>query len=209
LIKSGVKVRLKAMALQSNFTEFQEISGFCRDFTNDFFRFDPLLHLRYDGDTQRNAEIQAERLSPEQIVVLEQADEERARALKKDCINPAHPSDDIVGCNHIFHCGAGQNSFCVGYDASFRLCNSLTQPDCVYNLRKGSLTDAWQNFVPGIRNLRSDNLEFQRNCHRCPLVNLCLWCPANAYLECDHLDGRSAYFCQVAQARANAIQTSS
>ena len=66
------------MALRSNVHELPEIARFCRQYTCDYFRFDPLLHLRYDGDPQRNAEIKLERLSPEEIVAIEQADEERA-----------------------------------------------------------------------------------------------------------------------------------
>ncbi len=74
LLKNGIKVRLKAMALRSNFHELAEMGAFCRQHTKDFFRFDPLLHLRFDGNTDRNAEIIGERLTPEEIVAIEQAD---------------------------------------------------------------------------------------------------------------------------------------
>jgi hypothetical protein len=37
------------------------------------------------------------------------------------------------------------------------------------------------------------------------LVNLCLYCPANAHLECGSLDGWIEYFCQVGHARSEAI----
>ncbi|HEY9072922.1 MAG TPA: radical SAM protein, partial [Desulfobaccales bacterium] len=83
LLGSGVKVRLKAMALKANVHELPEIAAFCRARTRDFFRFDPLLHLRLDGNPQRNEEIKSQRLSPEEIVALEQGDPERAAALKK------------------------------------------------------------------------------------------------------------------------------
>ncbi len=81
LIENGVKVRLKAMALRSNVHELPAIAAFCRQHTSDYFRFDPLLHLRYDGDPRRNAEIMLERLAPEEIVAIEQADEERSDGL--------------------------------------------------------------------------------------------------------------------------------
>src|SRR5208282_4918618 len=50
LMASGVHVRLKAMAIQSNLAEQSAIAEFCRSRTKDFFRFDPQLHLRFDGD---------------------------------------------------------------------------------------------------------------------------------------------------------------
>ena len=75
--------------------ELAEIARFCRERTKDYYRFDPLLHLRYDGDPLRNAEIRAERLSPEEIVAVEQADAERSAALQKSCGQVAVP--DLPG----------------------------------------------------------------------------------------------------------------
>jgi radical SAM protein with 4Fe4S-binding SPASM domain len=205
LIQGGIKVRLKAMAIRSNVHELAQIASFCRQHTADYFRFDPLLHLRYDRDPQRNAEIIAERLSPEEIVAIEQGDEERAESLKNGCDRLIIPELTSRGGNHLFYCGAGNSSFTVGYDGSFRLCSSLVNPDCTYDLRQGSLKDAWDNFVPKVRALTSSNPEFLSKCLVCPIVNLCFWCPANAYLENGEMDSWNEYFCQVAHARAKAI----
>jgi len=73
------------MAMRANLAEFPEIARFCRERTGDFFRFDPFLQLGFDGNPARNDEIRSQRLSPEEIVALEQADPERAAALQKDC----------------------------------------------------------------------------------------------------------------------------
>ena len=83
LFKSGIKVRLKAMALRSNLDELPQIASFCRERTKDYFRFDPFLHLRFDQDSARNKEIMSERLSPAEIVALEKSDPERVRIFKK------------------------------------------------------------------------------------------------------------------------------
>ena len=208
LLESGVKVRLKAMALRSNVHELPEIARFCRERTKDFFRFDPLLHLRFDGDSARNEEIRSERLPPEEIVALERADQDRFQSLEKNCGKLIMPELAHTGCDHLFHCGAGNGSFNVSYDGLFRLCSSLWDPECVYDLRKGSLADAWQNFVPKVRDMRSNRKEFLETCRTCPIVNLCLWCPAHAHLETGELDGAVPYFCQVAHARAAAIEES-
>lgn len=206
LLRSGVKVRLKAMALRSNVHELPAIARFCRERTKDYFRFDPLLHLRFDGDARRNEEIRAERLSAAEIVAIEQADEERAGALQKDCDKLIAPGFAHAQCDHLFHCAAGSGSFSVGYDGRFRLCSALWQPDCVYDLRQGSLAEAWLQLVPRVRDLRSTNRQFLAQCRRCPLVNLCLWCPAHAHLESGEMDAWCEYFCQVAHARAEAIE---
>lgn len=205
LLESGVKVRFKAMALRSNVHELPEISRFCRERTKDYFRFDPLLHLRFDGDPARNEEIKSERLSPQEIVAIERADPERFESLLKGCDKLINPSFCDTGCNHLFHCGAGNGSFALSYDGVFRLCSSLWHPDCVYDLRKGTLTEAWRDFVPKVRDMRSGSAEFLKTCRRCALINLCLWCPAHAALETGEMDARVEYFCQVAAARAQAL----
>ncbi|MGB7630679.1 MAG: radical SAM protein, partial [Candidatus Deferrimicrobium sp.] len=174
LMQSGVRVRLKAVAIQSNFSEHAAIADFCRAHTRDYFRFDPQLHLRFDGDSDRNDEIRAERLAPEQIIALEQADEKRMRVLRKDCDTLIQQEACHPGCDHLFHCGAGRRSFTIGYDGRFRLCSSLWAPDTVYDLRQGTLSAAWHDFVPRVREMRSTKPELVKTCRPCRLVNLCL-----------------------------------
>jgi len=205
LLSSGVQVRLKAMALRSNVHELQEITSFCRARTKDYYRFDPLLHLRFDRDEARNAEIRAERLSPDEIVAVERADADRLGALRKGCNELILPELAHTGCNHLFHCGAGNGSFMVNYDGRFRLCSSLWHPDTVYDLRHGTLAEAWKQHVPRVRDLRSNRKEFLERCRVCPIINLCLWCPAHSYLETGEMDTVVEYFCRVAHARAKAL----
>jgi radical SAM protein with 4Fe4S-binding SPASM domain len=205
LLGSGVKLRLKAMAMRSNMHELADIAQFCRRHTKDYFRFDPLLHLRYDGDASRNAEIRAERLTADEIVTIERADEERFAALKRNCPKLTNTQFGHSRCGHLFHCGAGNSSFALSYSGLFRLCPSLWHPDCMYNLRKGNLIDAWQNFVPMVRDMRSERKEFLEKCGVCPLINLCLWCPAHAHLEIGERDAPVDYFCQTAHARAKGL----
>jgi radical SAM protein with 4Fe4S-binding SPASM domain len=208
LLESGVRVRLKAMALRSNLHELPEIARFCRERTKDYFRFDPQLHLRFDGDQARNDEIRAERLTPDEIVALERADQKCFNVMRDKCDTLINEGFHHHGCDHLFHCGAGTGSFNVSYDGRFRLCSSLWADGTTYDLRSGTLADAWHNHVARVRDLRSQRKEFLESCRQCAIVNLCLWCPAHAHLETGELDGSSEYFCQVAHSRAEAILAS-
>ena len=201
LLESGIKVRLKAMTLRSNLHEMPEIARFCRERTRDYFRLDPFLHLRYDGDQKRNEEIMSERLSPEEIAALERSDPERLEALQKSCGRLIASDSSFPDCNHLFHCGAGNDSFSLSYNGLLRLCSSLWQPDCVYNLKRGNLKEAWQTFIPQVREMRSNKKEFLSKCLGCSIVNLCMWCPAHAQLETGAMDTPVDYFCRVAHAR--------
>jgi radical SAM protein with 4Fe4S-binding SPASM domain len=206
LLDHGIKVRLKAMALRSNVHELRDIAAFCRAHTKDYFRFDPLLHLRFDRDDQCNLDIIRERLSPGEIVALEQADRDRSDALKRQCDQYLLSASDHKDCRHLFHCGAGIKSFTVGSDGKFRLCSSLVHPDCVYDLETGSLADAWNAFVPKVRAMTSADPDYLAKCRSCGMIDLCLWCPAHAYLETGRLDAWVDAFCSVAHARAAALE---
>jgi radical SAM protein with 4Fe4S-binding SPASM domain len=205
LCEAGMRVRLKAMALRSNLEDMEAIATFGRARTKDFYRFDPQLHLRYDGDAQRNEEIKGERLTPEEVVTLERADEQRFGALVADADKLISTEFTHFGCDHLFHCGAGGGNFIIGYDGTFRLCSSLWAPGTTVNLREKPLREAWETFIPAVRDLRSHKPEFLNTCRKCELAGLCLWCPAHAYLETGEMDGATPYFCEVAHARAAAI----
>ncbi len=200
------RFRLKAMVMRSNLHELDEIAAFGRRLSRDFFRLDPLLHLRFDGDARRNAEIIAERLTPEEIAALDRSDPERSSALRKDCERYIFPGQGHARCRHLFHCGAGMGGFTVSPEGLFRLCSSLWHPDCLFDLTRGTLKEAWERFVPRVRAMTSDSPVFLSTCRSCRIINLCLWCPAHAYLETGRLDAPCGYFCDVAHARASGLR---
>ena len=199
------------MALRSNKHEIAAIGDFCRARTKDTYRFDPQLHLRFDRNEARNTMIRAERLSPREVARLERIDPERFGALRAACgdILPAEtpPGAPAQGCRHIFRCSVGQRSFVVGPEGLLRPCLSLHHPDFLFDLRKGSLADAWARFLPEALGRESDRPEYAEKCGKCPLVNLCLWCPAHAYLETGELDLPVEDFCRVAEARAESLKS--
>ncbi len=224
LLNQGIKVRLKAMALRSNLDGMAEIARFCREHTKDFYRFDPLLHLRSDRDPARNAEILSERLSPAEIARAERSDPERFGAMERNCerlIEPRRGDFSLASClecgerencedlehlSRLFICGAGAASFFIAHNASFRLCASLCAPGMTYDLREGTLKEAWERFAPEIRSRRTGSEALLGACRSCPIVNLCFNCPATADLECDDPEALVPYFCAVAHARLTSLK---
>lgn len=209
LMKSGLPVRLKAMALRSNAHELMEIADFCRRKAGNNFRFDPFLHLRYDRNSMRNEEIRSERLPPDELIALELADRERLVLLKKTCreLTGEDHENPVTGEGEpLFRCGAGIGSFTVGFDGTFRLCSSLWHPDCIYDLTKGTLAEAWYDFVPRVRRIKSVKPEYTEKCNTCRIFNMCMWCPAHAHLERDGLDAWIESFCLLARRRVEAIE---
>ncbi len=208
LQKEKVPFTLKAMALRSNVGELEAIKDFCKPITKGPFRFDPFLHLRLRLNGRRNRQIRNERLSPQKIVAIELSDKERKNGLLKQICEEKKGGQETAHFydgHQLFYCGAGRTSFTMDSYGFFKLCSSLSHPDCVYDLRKGSLREAWEEFVPKIRAMRTEDEECKRKCLSCSLINLCMWCPATAYLECGKLDKWIEDFCQIAHTRAEAL----
>lgn len=206
LLAAGIRIRLKAMALRSNLADIDAMADFGRKYTKDYYRFDPVLHLRYDGNVARNAEICAERLTPLEIAQLEFADQSRFKSLQDNCHILVDNSFKDIKDNLLFHCGAGQGNFVVGYEGTFRLCSALWAPGTTLNLRKVSLRQAYDELVPRVRTMHASSAHLLETCQVCPIINLCLHCPAHAYLETGRLEGETPYFCQVAHARAAMLE---
>jgi radical SAM protein with 4Fe4S-binding SPASM domain len=101
----------------------------------------------------------------------------------------------------LFKCAVGLNSCMVDSKGFLRLCPSLVNKNYIYDLKKGSLKKAWENFIPKVLKLNPQNAAFKETCGKCHLINLCSWCPAKADLETDCLDGFSKYFCSIANKR--------
>jgi len=206
LLKNNIKVGLKAMALRSNIQELSQIAKFCRRMNKNYFRFDPFLLMRFDRDIKRNAEIKLERLTAEEIAAIERDDPERFGSLEKNCDKLILPEFAHNKSQRLFRCGIGNGSFTVSYDGFFRPCASFCHPDYIYDLKKGTLTKAWYEFIPSRLDVQSDKKEFIVRCSKCQISNLCLWCPSHVYLETGQLDKMVDYFCDVAHARFEMIK---
>ena len=201
LIANQVPVTLKTTLLKSNIEEFDDIAQFCRSRSARPFRFDPFLNFRLDGDWQKNSKISSERLSFDEVIALEQRDPERLKLLQEKCHDTDGHQSSVANPKRIFRCQAGINSCCIDYAGRLKLCSSLANENCIYDLKNGSLTDAWEDFVPGIRAMESDALSFLDSCGKCSVHNICSWCPAHADLETGKLDGHIQYFCTMTQRR--------
>ena len=209
LLGSGITIRLAAMALRSNKHELPAIGDFCRAQAKDAYRIDPHLDLRYDRDEARNVHIRAERLSPKEIVRLERTGAEHVRTAPEVCaeLPPEGRPPGGTGARdrRLFRCGAGRRSFVIGPSGILRPCPTLNHPDFSFDLRRGSLKEALEEFLPAALARETDRREFLEKCRPCPVAASCLWCPARADLETGDLDRPVESLCRVAEARAEGL----
>jgi radical SAM protein with 4Fe4S-binding SPASM domain len=106
--------------------------------------------------------------------------------------------------DRLFECGFGQ-SVCVDAYGFAQGCLLLRHPDCVYDLRSGTLADALSGFFPPFADRRATDPLFLRRCARCCLRGLCGQCPAQSWMENGSLDAPVEYQCRIAHGHARKL----
>ncbi|MCM8781943.1 MAG: radical SAM protein [Candidatus Omnitrophica bacterium] len=155
------------------------------------------LRCRRNGE-DKNELIKKLRVSPQEgLKILSRHKEIYLKEMQEFCSKFMHPSAD-----KLFSCGAGIGGGCVDAYGNFQACMMLRHPDCVYNLKNGSLKDALENFFPKLREIKTTNPEYLKRCARCFLKGLCKQCPAKSWMEYGTLDTPVEYFCEVAHTEA-------
>lgn len=146
---------------------------------------------------EKNQLISSLRLSPEDgIAVLSRDREKYLKGMREFCSKFMRPPGE-----KLFSCGAGLGG-CVDAYGMFQPCMMVRHPDCVYDLRSGSLEDAMTRFFPKMREMKAENPDYLARCARCFIKGLCEQCPAKSWMEHGTLDTPVEYLCEMAHAQA-------
>lgn len=186
---AGIAVTLKAMAMRATRDEIIAIRDFARR-EGMPFRYDAIISPRIDGG--RKPLLQ--RLTPDEVVALEMADEARKLAMEQYCdVGLNRPPQD----GRRYQCGAGLAAFLIDPYGKMHVCTLSRRPGWDV-LRHG--------FLDGIRTafpvLRAEKREHMSGCGSCGTHGVCSNCTGMAELEALSPDDGNLYFCQVSDARA-------
>ena len=204
LKENCIPFTLKTAALPQNLHEVKEMRDFAQSFTGQPLGL--VLQLNLDSRPRgrnRSDFIEGLRLPPDKIMeILKQDGERYRRDMERFCQKFLKVPQD----EHLFSCGAGLGACHIDAYNNFQLCLLLRHPDCIYSLRQGSLKEAWERFVPRVREIKPNNREYQKKCQRCFIKSLCLQCPAWSWIEHGVLDEPVEYLCEITHAMAVCLE---
>jgi radical SAM protein with 4Fe4S-binding SPASM domain len=204
LLEKKVPFIVKGALLPPNRQEIEEFESWAATipWTDTIPSYSLFFDLRARQDSeQKNQLIRDLRLSPEDVVsFFFRRQEKYLTEMRAFCSKFTRPSG-----KSIFACGAGLRSGCVDAHGKLQLCMLLRHPATVYDLKRGTLKDALDNFFPKIRKSSATNLDYLNRCARCFLKGLCEQCPARSWMEHGTLDTPVEYHCTIAHARARAL----
>ena len=196
LMERGMPVKLKTMVITLNKHEIWEMKRFVEEDLNLEFRYDAMINPRIDGSQGPLAL----RITPEEVVALDVQDPERLSDWNRFCERYMKPRFGSGRANELYQCGGGVGSFAIDPSGKLSVCGMSSKD--IYDLRKGSFQDGWENFISKIRQKKTTR---QTKCFTCEIKAMCGMCPANGDLENGDPEEPVDFLCQVAHLRAYAL----
>jgi len=193
LVENKIKVNLKTILMTLNVHELSEMQKIAKGF-GARFRFDAAICAGFGGD-RTPLEL---RVSPEEVVDMEFADDERARQWK----TLFDGSKEHVLTDELYGCGAGVTAFHIDSTGNLHPC--LMVRDIRYDLSDTGFAEAWKDMTARIKQ-RKAGPDFP--CRGCEKINLCGYCPAFFSLENGSEDIPPEYICRTGDLRYQRIKS--
>ncbi|MDI6688095.1 MAG: radical SAM protein [Desulfobacterales bacterium] len=193
LLERQLPLELKTMVMTLNKDELWQIKGYAEKLEVKF-RFDPVLNPRIDG-SKTPCKF---RLSPEEVVKLDLADEKRVKEWQEFCEKFIGPSES----DNLFICGAGISSFHIDPYGKMSACEMVGFQN--HDLCCGSFEEGWNISIPEFLTIKPEG---DYPCGKCELISLCGQCPGWAWLENGSPKAPVEYLCQIAHLRSKTFNT--
>lgn len=188
LMERKLPLNLKTVAITLNKHEIQDMKKYAASLGIQF-RFDPMINPTLNGLTTSTMV----RLSPQEIVELDMADEERASSWSEVCDSQWGAWG---GDNRLYTCGAGRKGFYITSTGELAECTIGRRTN--YNLLRGTFHEGFYKAMPQIL---AQQRTRHSECQACPMIKLCGNCVSWADLECGDPEASVDFLCQVAQLR--------
>ncbi len=198
---AGAGFTVQLIPMRANYHQWQAMIKLARSFSPHWRCGAPWLYLSDSCSPHKNNEIAAQRLLPAEVVALDPPDlsykerlEESQAQTRPGCV-PCGKQDDrlFAGCIDI------RREFHIDPYGRMTFCCFIKDPELRYDLRSGSLREAWDEFIPSLANRVRGGEEWRENCGSCERRPDCRWCAAYGYLETGRYSAPVPYLCRVAE----------
>ena len=190
-VRAGLPIVLKSNGLKINKDEISQIKAFAGKLLGENkFKFDSYITSMLDGD---KAPLNY-RLSPEEIIELEESDYEIKEFLKEGYNKSINYEFDK---ELLYKCNTWLTNFFIDPYGILRFCHLSNKYST--DLKKLSFQEGFYNVFP---QLAKEGYKTDTECKYCELAERCMSCPARNFLEIGDEEKPVPYFCQLAKARA-------
>jgi len=197
---AGAGFTVQIVPMQANRHQFDDMVRLAGSWSPDWRLGAAWLHLAASGDPDKNREILAQRLDPEEVARL---DPLPVPGLL-DPVRDGASCPDPGGARLYADCIAARQSFHVDPYGGMSFCALAKDPVLRCDLRTTSFDDAWTRALPAMAGAVEARKEYFDQCGPCERRPDCRWCPVYAYLEHRDHSARVDYLCRAAAAARKA-----
>jgi MoaA/NifB/PqqE/SkfB family radical SAM enzyme len=192
LQEAGVGFIVQLIPMRDNWHEWEKMTKLAQSLSRHWRIGAPWLYLSSCHDSERNAEITRQRLDPRDVVELDRLDMSYKEAA-------AYEYEHMEGDDRLFaRCIAGRRDFHIDPYGGMTFCSFLKDPAMRYDLREGTVREAWETFIPSLADKVHGGAEYKENCAACDKRKECRWCPVYGWLEHGRFSAPVEHLCDVA-----------
>ncbi len=201
LIEAGAGFIVQLVPMRANYHQWDAMMALARSLSPHWRVGASWLYLSCDRTPHRNAEIAAQRLAPKDVIALDPpvpSSAERMDELHSSysgcAAKPGEELDDRLFARCIDH----RRDFHIDPYGQMTFCCFVKDPSLRYDLRHGTFRDAWDEFIPSLKDRVRGGDEYKSNCGACERRLDCRWCAVYAYLETGRYFAPIPYLCETA-----------
>ncbi len=206
LQEAGAGFTVQLVPMRQNWHQWAEMQALAESLSPHQRVGAAWLYLSSSASAAKNREIAAQRLSPADVIQLDQpipADLTQlfdpAAVAQSGCGQVA-PGDDRLFASCIDH----RTSFHIDPYGQMSWCSFIKDPELRYDLRTDSFRPdsfrkGWDEFIPACAEKVRGSEAWRQNCGSCENRADCRWCAVYAHLETGSYSARVPYLCAMAE----------
>lgn len=197
LKEAGAGFTIQLVPLKDNLDQWDEMVALAKSLSSSWKTSSPWMFMSASGSAARNQEIMAQRIPPARVIQLDPPLVNRQEQQENLGMDSSRQS--VAGKDHrlFAQCIENRRDFHVDAYGGMSWCIYIKDPALRYDLRQGSVQDAWENFIPSMADKVCGDQEWVENCGSCELRDDCRWCGAYAYLETGRFSAPIPYLCEI------------
>lgn len=198
LKEAGAGFIVQIVAMKDNCHQYDDMVRLAESLSPHWRIGAPWLFMSSSGSPARNAEIQTQRLDPDWVLKLDTPDFSFEERYGYRALDEAQKKDDrlfavCIGLRKAFH---------IDPYGAMSFCSYIKDPAMRYDLRSGTIKEAWETFIPSLADKIRGGHEYAETCQFCSMRDVCRWCAVYSYLENGTYGSRVDYLCRIAREAA-------
>ena len=208
LREAGAGFMVQLIPMNANFHQWDQMVTLAQSLSHQWRVGAPWLYLSCDGNPARNREIDGQRLLPRDVIELDKPDLTYGERMAELAAMDPKAQNDVgsgtacaavsEGDDRLFaQCIAERQDFHIDPYGQMSWCSYIKDPALRYDLRHGTVREAWEEFIPSCANKVRGGDEWRKYCGSCEKRSDCRWCAVYAKLETGRYSAPIPYLCAV------------